>query len=246
MKAVMLLTVLAFASAAVAEDRVPVLVELFTSEGCSSCPPADELLAKLSHDQPVEGATIVPLSFHVDYWNRLGWVDRFSSPQCTQRQREYDEALKSQTYTPQMIVDGRDELVGSDDGRAEQSIADAARKSKGRIEIHAKPADDDQVEVQLAIPALANATTGRVLLAVTEDDLHSDVRRGENSGRKMTHCAVVRNLQVVTELKSPQKTQATTTLQLHKDWQRGKLHFVAFVQDMSSGQILAVGSVPFQ
>ena len=116
---------------ALAEGRVPVLVELFTSEGCSSCPPADELLAKLSREQPVDGATIVPLAFHVDYWNRLGWVDRFSSPQFTKRQQEYAAALRADTYTPQMVVDGRDEFVGSDDARARQSIADAAQSRKG-------------------------------------------------------------------------------------------------------------------
>src|SRR5215218_8363456 len=107
--------------------RQPVLVELFTSEGCSSCPPADKNLTFLENQQPVRQAEIITLAFHVDYWDRLGWKDRFSSPLFSRRQEIYSEALKlDSSYTPQMIVDGETEFVGSDSGKAAKEIAKAA------------------------------------------------------------------------------------------------------------------------
>ena len=103
--------------------RTPVVVELFTSEGCSSCPPADRLLARLEREQPVEGAEVVALAQHVDYWNDLGWADPFSSHEASERQGEYAEAFgKDGVYTPQMIVDGRTEFPGGQSGKAFETI----------------------------------------------------------------------------------------------------------------------------
>src|SRR5580765_5683547 len=111
--------------------RTPVLVELFTSEGCSSCPPADALLAKLDRDQPVNGTEIIVLGEHVDYWDNGGWHDRFSSHQYTDRQTQYSARLKfDDVYTPQMIVDGTDQFVGNDASHALRSIQRAAQSSK--------------------------------------------------------------------------------------------------------------------
>src|SRR4051794_14486618 len=111
-------------------ERTPVLVELFTSEGCSSCPPADELLAELARTQPINGALIVPMALHVDYWNNLGWPDRFAGKAFTDRQHEYGDAMKLRgLYTPQMIVDGQTEFVGSDRDAARRAIERAAEKS---------------------------------------------------------------------------------------------------------------------
>src|ERR1700693_4008574 len=119
-----------------AGTRLPVLVELFTSEGCSNCPVADGLLARLVEEQPVEGAEIVALEQHVDYWNRLGWIDPYSSPGFTQRQSLYSDAFGLDTvYTPQMVIDGRTEFVGSDETRAREAIAAAAHVKKADVQI---------------------------------------------------------------------------------------------------------------
>src|SRR5271168_3144270 len=116
--------------------RVPVLVELYTSEGCSDCPPADKLLTELEAKQPVDGAEIIVLGEHVDYWNNLGWNDRFSSAEITARQSQYSQAFNLDSiYTPQMIVDGRIQFVGSNGREALQSIAEAAQQPHANIVI---------------------------------------------------------------------------------------------------------------
>src|SRR3954463_5560674 len=117
-----------------ARVRVPVVVELFTSEGCSSCPPADALLARLDETQPVEGAEVIALAQHVDYWNQLGWSDPFSSHELSERQGEYARAFgRDGVYTPQMVVDGRAEFPGGNSGRAFDAIAEAAREQKAEV-----------------------------------------------------------------------------------------------------------------
>ncbi|MEO7652913.1 MAG: DUF1223 domain-containing protein, partial [Bryobacteraceae bacterium] len=188
-----LLMMLAFSSALAASDPAPtpVLVELFTSEGCSSCPPADELLIDLEKTQPVPGARIIVLSEHVDYWNRLGWTDPFSSQLFSARQHRYAEALrKDGVYTPQMVVDGQGEFVGSDRRRAVAVIAEAARKTKAPVELACR-AEGAALKFTVRIPGPPSADSD-VLLAILENDLQSDVQRGENSGRKIQHRGVVR------------------------------------------------------
>src|SRR5438270_3284394 len=116
--------------------RVPVIVELFTSEGCSSCPPADALLRKLEETQPVPNADIIVLGEHVDYWNYIGWTDRFSSKDFSQRQEQYARVFNlDSAYTPQMVVDGRTELNGADESSAKRAIADAAKREAIQIDL---------------------------------------------------------------------------------------------------------------
>jgi hypothetical protein len=114
-------------------DRVPVIVELFTSEGCSSCPPADGLLEMLLQDQPIKGVHVIPMSEHVTYWDHQGWKDPFSAQQFTARQQQYGLRFNLDSiYTPQLVIDGAREFVGSDKRAIERALADAAKVSTSR------------------------------------------------------------------------------------------------------------------
>jgi hypothetical protein len=167
-----------------------VLVELFTSEGCSSCPPAEAVLRRLVREQPVAGARVIALAEHVDYWNDLGWADPFSSPLFTRRQREYATRLeRGRVYTPQLVVAGETHLVGSDERAAVAAIAAAARRSKGEVSLRLLPGMAPAVEVAARWP---DGATAEVFLATVKDRATSEVTRGENAGRTLEHVAVAR------------------------------------------------------
>ncbi len=230
--------------------RVPVIVELFTSEGCSSCPPADALLARLTRTQPVAGAEIIPIKLHVDYWNRLGWTDPFSSAAYSQRQARYAETFDNgSVYTPQMIVDGREEFVGSSETKALRAIAGAARAAKPALEIRVDTGAGKTVAIQARLPMLSGRTPGEaadVFLAITEDNLHSDVKNGENAGRSFDHAAVVRLLRPLIRVRPGQQDDAIAsgTFALEPAWKREQLRAVVFVQEEKSRRILAAASLP--
>src|SRR5436305_10774814 len=133
-------------------QRKAVVVELFTSEGCSSCPPADELLSRISGQESANGAAIIPLGFHVDYWNYLGWQDRFSSHAYSERQRQYAQRFKLEgPYTPQMVVDGANEFVGNSSSRAQTSIAEAATQpEQADIQLSNKEPGNVQIQAKLS------------------------------------------------------------------------------------------------
>ncbi|WP_395676943.1 DUF1223 domain-containing protein [Inquilinus sp.] len=168
---------------AIAAER-PVVVELFTSQGCSSCPPADALLSTLA-DRP----EVLALAFHVDYWNRLGWTDPFSGPWATARQTAYAAQMgSSQIYTPQAVIDGRSDVVGSD--RAAMESAIAAARSEPAVEVLLTTS---QSGLQVAVDP--TAPTDAVLWLVGFDDRHdTPVRRGENAGKTLVDRNVVRSL----------------------------------------------------
>lgn len=217
----------------------PVLVELFTSEGCSSCPPADAVLAELARSQPVAGALVIPLSEHVDYWNHLGWADPYSSKRFSERQGAYAAAFGgSGVYTPQVVVDGRVELVGSDQRAVQRAIASAAREPKLEIAVSRGSTPSSlrvRVEPSTAFP---KATGADVFLAIVEDDLQSQVSRGENSGRRLSHTAVVRRLQVVGVLPAGKAFEKEILVAPDPSWKPEHLHAVAFVEEGPSGRIL--------
>ena len=222
-----------------------VLVELFTSEGCSSCPPADELLGRLRQNLSSKNIEVIPLGFHVDYWNSLGWKDRFSSAEFSHRQEEYAHSLGVDgPYTPQMVVDGTSQFVGSDSGQAQHAISQAAsRQPLSAVKVSA--AGPDQLEIHVKAPTAANSS--KVMLAITEDNLATQVGSGENGGRTLRHAAVVRELRQLGRLHEG-GFEATAPLKLDKEWKRQDLRAVVFVQEEPSGKIegaasLALGSV---
>lgn len=181
------------------EVRTPVLVELFTSEGCSSCPPADALLGKLDRTQPVGAANIVVLSEHVDYWDDLGWRDPYSSRAISERQEAYSAGdLQGTVYTPQMVVDGHYGAVGSDERRAREIIERAAQEQKMALVLSGVAIGEAGalvVHVDAApLAASANGAQADLLIAVADESDESQVLAGENDGRKLTHVAVLRSL----------------------------------------------------
>lgn len=160
--------------------RAPVVVELFTSQGCSSCPPADALLGELAKRDDV-----LPLAFHIDYWDRLGWKDPFSLPAATARQRAYAKSLgKSNVYTPQMMVNGTRDVIGSDRAKVTQAIADAPKATV--------PLGLSLAGKSLSLAVGAGAGAGRLWLVAYDSKHETQVRAGENAGRKLVNVNIVR------------------------------------------------------
>jgi hypothetical protein len=225
------------------DERVPVIVELFTSEGCSSCPPADEALRRLASTQPVPGVVIVAMSEHVDYWNSLGWTDPFSSAQFSQRQDEYAKAFGLDgIYTPQMVVDGREEFIGNDVSKAAQAISRVAGAPKRPFQLAAINLNADTVRLQVQIEPAPNGGSEDVYLAVTEDNLSSNVKRGENEGRVLAHTAVVRRLTLLGNIDRRNGFHVEPVIRLDRRWKPAELLFLVFVQDRKSRRILAAQS----
>src|SRR5689334_11871955 len=221
---------LAFLGVACADT--PVIVELFTSEGCSSCPPADQLLAKLETQQPVAGVHIIALSEHVDYWDRLGWRDPFSSAQFTGRQQDYARQFRDNgPYTPEMVVDGITGFVGNQSGDALKAITQAGRAPKASVRIAAA---DGKVTIQ----ADGVKQAADVVVAITERNLLSNVARGENAGRKLQHTAVVRWLRVAAKTRPGEPFSGEIGIAPEKGWKAENLYAVVFLQDRSSRKIL--------
>jgi hypothetical protein len=214
-------------------SRVPVLVELFTSEGCSSCPPADRLLTKLDREQPVGGANIVVLSEHVDYWNQLGWKDPFSSAAFSQRQRDYAEMLSGDVYTPEMVVDGAKGFVGSNESDALRAIRDAAHKPKAAIRIDAHQ-ENGKARIVLHMDEAAD---GPLYLALAHEAKQSQVLRGENAGRGLSHVAVVYSIQKLGKL---DRTASGFEKEVVVSSEQGT-RVVAFATKSGAGRITAIG-----
>jgi hypothetical protein len=230
------------------DGRIPVIVELFTSEGCSSCPPADALLARLERNQPVPGARVIALEEHVDYWNQLGWVDPFSSALYRVRQNDYARLFEvDNVFTPQMIVGGQAGFIGNDADRAFQEILRAAARQLSAVELRtARNARNPELLDLLVQVSDRGARGGSdVYMAVTEDNLSTNVLRGENSGKMLRHAPVVRSFGVIGKFE-PRKTNEvhlTPTLQLPKEWKRDNLRAVVFVQERGSRKITGAGAV---
>jgi hypothetical protein len=233
MKPALLFLFIATCTAAEAPaGRVPVLLELFTSEGCSSCPPADSLLRKLDNAQPIPGAELVVLSEHVDYWNQLGWKDPFSSAQFSQRQRQYAQSLGGEVYTPELVVDGAKGFVGSDEGDTRSAVREALHAPKAPIRISVANG-----KISLHSDA---AVEGTLYLALAHDAMQSQVTRGENSGRALAHVAVVYSLEKIGKL--DKKTPGFDREVAFSPKVGETTRIVAFVEQHEVGRVVALGS----
>lgn len=234
------------AVAASAQSRTPVVVELFSSEGCSSCPPADALLKQLETTQPVRGAEVIAIEEHVDYWNHDGWVDPFSSQSWTARQQDYVYKLKVSTeFTPEMIVDGETQTSGNDTLGAIVRITKAAREPHTEMSISAgKPNGKDAENFSVSVGKLTGASRGKteqVWLAVTEDGLHSSVSAGENAGHRLFHAAVLRSLTTIGVANADAASTSFTAdprVKFSSHWNRANLRVVVFVQEKQTKRIL--------
>jgi hypothetical protein len=231
-------------------SRTPVVVELFTSEGCSSCPPADALLARLADEQLAGNVQVIALEEHVDYWNDSGWVDPFSSREWTSRQYVYARALgNGNASTPQMVVDGTVEFVGSHTKQARETILKAANSTKIPVILtQSKPNEADAAGFSAKVGKLEATTKGdssEVWLAITETALHSAVKRGENAGEDLHHAAVVRYMRKIGEAKGGGETSfaGDASVLLQKEWKRENLRAVLFVQERKGRRILGAAEI---
>ena len=223
-----------------------VLIELFTSEGCSDCPPADELLQQVSGHKTAEGQLIVGISEHVSYWNGLGWKDPFSSELYTGRQNNYSSHFGlSSVYTPQMVVNGREQFVGSD--RRALQAALTAESQRKQIMLHIDSAQLAQGSITFTYSASALPAKGSLqLVAVLVDDVdRSNVLRGENSGRELTHVAVARSLAPLGALHEAEQRSVTLPLpaSFHSNAGTGH-HLVLFAQQNGDGAVMGTDTKP--
>ena len=251
--------ILIFALLGAAVTRVAtaqtVVIELFTSEGCSSCPPADQVLSRLESPRygnagkskqvvmVPPGVQVITLGEHVDYWDQLGWKDKFSSPLFSARQQDYGKAFHLESvYTPEIVVNGQKEVLGSDSRAVQEAIGKAAKQPQAQVAITMTSAQTISFSVSKLPPGSHEA---EILLGVTEGGLVTSVFGGENSGRQLRHSAVVRSLTSLGRLdpRRPGEYSAVAQLNLRQDWNRANVTLVLFIQDRVTRHILGAASV---
>jgi hypothetical protein len=225
-----------------APQRSPVIVELFTSEGCSSCPPADEVLSRLDRDQPVPGVEVIALSEHVTYWNSSAWHDPFSAQSFSWRQFGYQALFHlDSAYTPQIVVNGGTQVVGSDWDETNRAIRAAAQAPRAAVTLAVKSGDIASVQVA-QLPKGTGAAD--VMLAITEGNLESSVSGGENGGHRLRHTGVVRRLTTIGHVDAKSQTYSgDTRLKLDARWNRANLKLVLFVQEQGTRHVLGAAEI---
>src|SRR3954469_8083520 len=224
-----------------------VIAELFTSEGCSSCPPADTLLRQLADAQPLDGAHLIAIEEHVDYWDRLRWGDPVSSAPFTRRQTEYNDRVfrTSAIYTPQLVVDGVRECVGSDRSGIRALVAESIRRPHATVRVQSVAvAPHLTVTVSIDVPAAVERRgVADVFVIVAEPGLVSVVGHGENGGRTLTHGAVARLLAPIGKLSPRDRAFAgTVDVAIARNWNIGNLQVVGVIQERDSRRILGAGA----
>ncbi|MCH8203935.1 MAG: DUF1223 domain-containing protein [Candidatus Hydrogenedentes bacterium] len=242
--AVVLVSCHAAAQSDAARARSGVLVELFTSQGCASCPPADRFLSELK-----DRDGIVAMAWHVDYWDKNGWTDSFSDHAFSERQISYARKFENdRVYTPQMIIDGRAEFNGNDNDRVRAAIENADTRRKATLRLDAEYSGENRdlllTTIRLhRIPPANSEQTCRVVLAITEDNLKISIARGENRGITLMHDAVVRWARVVGEVHGG-AFEESIHVPIDPAWKRDNLRLVAFAQQGSTRYVLAAASIP--
>jgi hypothetical protein len=221
------------------DNRVPILVELFTSEGCSDCPPADKLLAQLDATQPVPGARAIVLEEHVTYWDRQGWRDPFSLDEVTDRQQQYQFRFQLQdVFTPQMVVDGAVQFVGNDPGALGKALTSAATTPKQALTIDNAHWQNGAAEFTVHSPTPSGS---RLVAVLAADTAHTDVLHGENAGHTLQHIAVLR---VIKEFKAEEANGHPLRLSGgsldHGNEATGPVRLIVFLVDHKTGHVLAV------
>lgn len=245
-------------------DGGPILIELFTSQGCSSCPPADRVLSLLRQTGQIDGIPVVTLSEHVDYWNRLGWTDPYSDALFSDRQAAYARAINrsNSMYTPQMVVDGREEFVGHNLRRATEAVRRAAARPRVPLELMVRQAGDNPGVIIASVrvrPVNSNhseisasaqyknaaLTSADVLFAISEDQLAEQVRRGENAGHTLRHDGVIRRLVRRGPLSATGVVESGE-IKLDSQWRPAHLRVVAWLEQRDTRAVLgaATAGVP--
>ncbi|WP_343746231.1 DUF1223 domain-containing protein [Chitinophaga sp.] len=210
-------------------DKGFAVVELFTSEGCWSCPPADALIAKLQ--QGNNNKQLYIMAFHVDYWDHQGWKDRFSQPDFTERQKQYASWLRlNNIYTPQLIVNGRTEMVGSEEGAVLGAVS-AALQETGAQRLSLKAVQANR-ELKITYDGAVASKKARIVVALVQKNASSQVNAGENAGKQLAHVQIVRQLQ-----QQELKEQGAVSLSLPEDFHQNGWEVIAFVQHKNTGAI---------
>jgi hypothetical protein len=229
-----------------ANDRntsaVPVLVELFTSEGCSSCPPADGLLQQMDASQPVPGTQLIVISEHVDYWDHDGWKDPYSSASLTERQTGYVRSLGLNTaYTPQMIVDGATELKARGNEQLIQALQKAATAPKLSVRIGSlglEGASPTVLHARVEVDGASKKHGGDIYLVVALDRAESQVLRGENKGRQLAHVSVAEEFTKIGKLEKQGTFSKDVQIKLKPEIDPANLRVIVFVQEPGLGKVL--------
>jgi hypothetical protein len=213
------------------------VVELFTSEGCSSCPAADEVVAKIQKE--ISEKPVYILAFHVDYWNRLGWKDIFSEPAYSKRQNQYSGWLHASIYTPQVVINGQQEFVGSDENRLRSSITTALHKTN-HVHLNINSIKENDRNVSLHYQIDGNIANSSLVLALIEKKARSKVLRGENQGRTLYHVQIVRNFQT-TSLNG--QSEGVSEIEIPAGLDNHGLEIIAFLQSRENGEITGATKV---
>jgi hypothetical protein len=232
----------ASAYAQAAPAGTPVLVELFTSEGCSSCPPADKLLAQLQKQQPVSGARIIAMEEHVDYWDRQGWRDRFSSSKFTQRQSFYAPRLNFEdSYTPQMVVDGETQFLGSDSSKAVAAISQAAGRDKIALELMAPVISGQTVTGSVSgKPGGERLPHADLYAALVQPSASTEVKGGENGGKQLNHVSVARSFAKIGKLEDLARGPVSFKIAAPAQTDPAGMRLVVFAQLPNQGAVRGI------